>query len=190
MQRTQATPVLEYGSTPRAEMRRTLRWLLGALATLCLAVLSIAIGWYWVSHYQENGVTAELRSIPGAQMLKVAAYEDKPMWAKVSLDASQSKRIRFYTPYRGELNSGIRMSVQEMGSNSVVVYFRDENWGHDLDFGRNSPLAAVLPFRFRDVRDLAAHYDEVEAFLRQQPSGTFVDQSHRLCKYRIEFRAK
>jgi hypothetical protein len=191
MQQVQSNPTLDYGATARVNLRRVFCWSLGLVAILCVAVIAILIGWNWLAHYEENGVRADLETIPGAHVLKVATYEDKPMYATVSLDSTQSKTITFYSPWRGELRSGTRMSIQEIGSNDVLVYFRDENWSQGgLDFGRNSPLANVLPFRFHDVRDLAAHYDEVEAYLREQPTGIFTDTSGNVCRYKIEFRPK
>jgi hypothetical protein len=191
MQRMQVNPVLDYGVTTRVNVRRVVHWLAATLGILCLGVPSIGIAWNSLAHYQENRVTAELKSIPGATVLKVYAYEDKPTCAEVNLDSSPNRSIWFHAPRGGELSSGSRMSVGGLGSNHVLVYFRDENWSQGgLDFGRNNPLAAVLPFRFRDVRDLAAHYDEVEAFVRQEPRGTFTDQRGVVCKYRIEVRPR
>jgi hypothetical protein len=192
---TKAGPILDYGSSQRVDPWRAIRGLLIAAAIMCATISTFRLAWNSLGHADENGMRSDLQMIADVQTIHVAAFADEPgdkvMSASVRFGPGGTKFLGFHAPHSGDLRSGSRMSVQEIGSYLVLVYFRDESWSQGgLDFGRDSPLANVIPFKFRSVRELSAHYDEVEAYLKQEPSGTFTDTNGRICKYRVELRPR
>lgn len=82
------------------------------------------------------------------------------------------------------------MLIDAIGPYSVCVYLRGEPWGQPLSVGRDSELTAVLPFKFNNVRDVGAHYDELLDFVAALPSGTFTDASGKVNAWRIEVRPR
>ena len=57
-----------------------------------------------------------------------------------------------------------------------------------LDVGARSEFAQILPFKLRNVADLAAHYDALMAFVTQEPSGTYMNQNGRTCIFHVRVK--
>ena len=137
---------------------------------------------------------SELESIPGGRVININSFDDGPgvkvIWAEVSIDEGLTRTIRFRAPSRWEFKCGERMLIEDIGPYSVLVYLRGEQWPQPLSIGPDGELASVLPFRCKNVRDIAAHYDQIVQFVGSQPSGTFSDAAGHVNSWRIQVRPK
>lgn len=78
------------------------------------------------------------------------------------------------------------MCVTSIGPYQVDVDVGDERMlVQQLDFGCDSEFKDVLPFRLGDVNGLAAHYDQILAFVAREPSGTYKAPDGKVCRYQI-----
>ena len=181
---------LGYGSQPRTGTRRVILRALAAVAVLGLCFWTIRVAFQRIYYLDRDSVEAALRSIPGGRVLDIGGFDDSFRWtvasAEVSIDGSPSRAISFRSPRHGELQRGSRMCLTSIGPYEVYVEVGDDRiLVQHMDVGSDSEFKDVLPFRLRDVNDLAAHYDEILAFVAQQPSGTYKAPNGRVCTYQI-----
>jgi hypothetical protein len=181
---------LEYGPQPRTHPHRVIQRLLAVLALLAVCVWTVRVALQRLYYLDRNSVESELRSVPGGRVLQIGGFDDGLSWtvatAEVSVDGSTARTISFRSPRHGELQSGSRMCVTSIGPYQVDVEVSDERMlVQHLDFGRDSEFKDVLPFRLRDLHDLAARYDEVLAFVTNEPSGTYTAPDGKVCTYQI-----
>jgi hypothetical protein len=184
------SPTLEYGSQPRTDPRRLIRRSLAVLALVAICVWTVRIAFQRLYDLDRNSVESALRSVPGGRVLHIGGFDDGISWtvatAEVSVDGSTARTISFRSPRYGELQSGSRMCVTSIGPYQVDVEVSDERMVvQHLDFGCDSEFKDVLPFRLRDVNDLAVRYDEVLAFVTKEPSGTYTAPDGKVCTYQI-----
>jgi hypothetical protein len=181
---------LDYGPQPRTKSRRLARRLLGAIGLVLVCAWSIRFGLEKFYYLNRDSVQSALAAIPGGRVLDVSGFDDGIRFtvanAEVSIDGSLMRTISFRSPRSGELQSGSRMCVTGLGPYSVFVEVGDQRiLVQHLDFGRDSEFRDVLPFQLRDVKDLAAHFDKITAFVTQEPSGTYTTPEGKACRYRI-----
>jgi hypothetical protein len=187
-------PILEYGAEHRWNVRAIVVRSLAAVGVIVLVAIAWPIAWSRLYLYEEVGVRSELESIRGGRVLNINSYDDPPgvkvMFAEVSVDGGSTRTIRFRGPRYYLLRKGEWMMIDEIGPHSVLVYLRGEPWPQPLRAGPDGELANVLPFKLKNVRDVAAHYDEIVSFVGSEPSGTFTDSAGRVSTWRIEVRPR
>jgi hypothetical protein len=164
---------------------------LAVLALLALCVWTIRLGFQRIYNLDHDSVASALRAVPGGRVIDIGGFDDGLTWtvasAQVSVDGSATRTITFMSPRRGELQSGSRMAVTDIGPYQIRVEVGDDRMlVQSLDFGHDSEFKDVLPFRLRDVNDLAAHYDEIIAFIAQEPSGMYTAPDGTVVKYQIQ----
>lgn len=82
------------------------------------------------------------------------------------------------------------MCVEAIGPYTVGVEYGDGRLADQhLDVGHDGPLRDALPVQLRDVRDLAARYDEVVAFVARQPTGEFTTSDGSVSTFRVRVRS-
>ena len=182
---------LEYGSQPRVNPGRVIRRSLAVLALLAVCVWTIRLGFQRLYNIDRDSVESALRAVPGGRVVDIGGFDEELTWtvasATVSVDGSATRTITFMSPGRGQLQSGSRMAVTDIGPYQIRVEVSDDRMlVQSLDFGHDSEFKDVLPFRLRDVNDLAAHYDEIIAFITQEPSGTYTAPDGKVVTYQIQ----
>jgi hypothetical protein len=181
---------LEYGRQPRRDPVVLIRRLAAAVVLLGFFAWAIRVACQRFYYVDRDSVRAALSPLSGGTAVRVDGFDDGPGWtvagAEVNLDGSRARRISFQSPRCGELQSGTRMCVRGLGSYSVSVDVFDERvMVQFLDFGSDSEFRDVLPFHPRDVKELAARFDELVAYVEREPSGTYTAPSGKSCTYRI-----
>jgi hypothetical protein len=160
---------------------------------LLLCVWAIRVGSRKLYYLDRDSVHSALAGIPSGKVIQVAGFDDGITWtvanAEVSVDGFATRTIMLRSPRWRELQNGRRMCVMGLGPYALDVEVGDERvLVQHLDFGRNSEFGELLPFRPRDVRELAARYDEIVAFITQEPSGVYTTREGKRCTYRIRAR--
>ena len=181
---------LDYGSQPRTDLGRLFRRSIIGLAVFAVGVGTVCLALQRIYYLDRNSVESALRSVSASRVFHIDGFDDTLSWtvatAEVSVDGSPSRTISFRSPRHGELQSGSRMCVTSVGAYDVDVEVSDERvLVQHLDFGCDSEFKDVLPFRVRDVNDLAARYDEILAFVMEEHSGTYKTPDGKFCRYHI-----
>ena len=143
--------------------------------------------------WERDRVLAQIARIPGSRVFEVHGYGNDPaiFWTvlglRFSVDGTPTGTVYLRKPLARELQTGSRLSVTEIGPYHVwVKYDGDDQWtSRPLDVGRESELAAVLPFRFANVQDLAARHAEVVKYVEAAPAGTFTEGSGRVRSFKV-----
>jgi hypothetical protein len=172
---------------------RSLTWVFVALSACAWLVFGAGATCRRVAMLERDRVLEQINGIPNVRVFDVHGYMNDPaiFWTvlgvRFSVDGTPGGMIYLRKPLPRELRTGSRLAIHEMGAQHVwVEYDGDDQWTkRPLDVGHDSELAAVLPFRFQSVQDLAARHAEVVKYIEEASSGTFTDAAGRVRTYRV-----
>ena len=185
---------LEYGCATHYPASRIFKRLALAIVLGGVALASLYFG-YWKFYYMDRDrIQAELKAVAKGHAFRVEGYDDNPFFLKladawVNVDSVGTKCIHFNPTEPGELKNGTRMVIKSIDRYGLWIERDDDLWyAQSLDVSQKSEFAADFPWKFQNVGDVVAHYDDIVAYIAREPTGTSVDAHGKKHHYRI--RAK
>ena len=182
---------LEYGCATHYPASKFFKSLALAIVTGVVAFASLYFAHQKFYYMDRDRIQAELEAVANGHAYRVEGYDDNPFSlslaeAWVNVDSTGTKRIYLSPGQPGELKNGTRMVIQAIDHYSLHVEKDDDPWyRQSLDVSQNGEFAAGFPWKFQNVGDVVAHYDEIVDYVAREPSGTYVDSHGKSHHYRI-----